>query len=388
MKTQIVTKVLMAVVVLSMGFAASSQGIDGKDVKKFQASLVYPIGSNGQNSPQISNDISFNLIAGYSGGVRSFELGGIYNVVDGSVNGAQISGFGNAVRGDVSGFQLAGFLNTNKGKLDGFQVGGFSNLIWDDVDGTQLAGFMNTAKGSVDGIQVAGFLNIATENVKGLQLAGFSNVANDTDGAQVSGFINRSGDLTGAQVAGFINKAREVRGVQLSVINIADSVITGTQVGLVNISKNGLLSPGLESDDVIPYGITFRSGQESFYTVLSIGLKQDEYWAIGAGLGSRLTFSQKSNVFLNPELRYQNLHKGKLKDYQNNNLVRLNFNIGYELNKHLYLTAGPSVNFFHTRNLDENGNPKINLVNSPALDEQSRGNNYQLWIGYNIGIGF
>ena len=268
------------------------------------------------------------------------------------------------------------------------QIGGFSNLIAGSVTGLQLAGFMNTAKGTVIGSQMSGFLNISRSNSKGLQLAGFSNILGGVQGAQVSGFLNKTEDVKGLQLAGFINKAKEVKGVQLSVINVADSVTSGTQVGLVNISKNGLLSPGLESDDVIPYGLTFRSGQDYFYTVLSIGVKEDEYWAIGAGFGSRLPLSKQAKAFVNPELRWQNLNKGKLKGYQNNNLVKLNLNVGYQLNNHLYLTAGPSVNFFHTTELDRNGNPKIDLVNNPSVDEQSRGNSYQVWIGYNIGISF
>jgi len=380
MKTQIVSKLIIAVAFLGMSFNASSQETSEKDARKFQVSFVYPIGSNGQNSDEISNDISFNLLAGYTGGVESFELGGFYNLVNGRVKGAQIAGFGNAVRGDVSGFQLAGFINTNKGMMNGFQIGGFSNLVLDDVDGIQLGGFLNTTKGSMEGSQLAGFLNIATDYSRGLQLAGFSNIADGTRGAQISGFMNRTGELGGVQVAGFTNKAKEVKGVQVGIVNIADTVTTGTQVGLVNISKNGILSPGLESDDVIPYGLTFRSGQDHFYTILSVGFKQDEYWALGAGFGSRLFFSDKSPAFLNPELRWQNLHKGKIKDMENNNLVRLNFNFGYELNKHLYLTAGPSVNFFHTTNLDGNGQPKLDLVNNPALNEQSSGNSYQLWM--------
>ena len=388
MKTQIVSKLIIAVLFLGTSFSVSSQDNSGKDSKKFQVSFVYPVGSNGQNSGQISNDFSFNVLAGYTGGVERFELGGIYNLVDGRVKGAQISGFGNAVRGDVNGFQLAGFLNTNKGMMEGVQIAGFSNLVLDDVEGIQIAGFLNTTRGSTDGLQLAGFLNIATFYSRGLQLAGFSNISGGTHGAQISGFVNRTGDLEGVQLAGFANRAKEVKGVQVGIVNIADSVSNGTQVGLVNISRNGILSPGLESDDVIPFGFAFRSGQEHFYTILSVGFKQDEYWALGAGVGSRLFFSDKSSAFLNPELRWQNLHKGKIRDMQNNNLVRLNFNFGYELSKHLYLTAGPSVNFFHTSNLDDNGHPRINLVNNPTLNERSSGNSYQLWIGYNIGIGF
>lgn len=386
MKTQKLSQLIYAALFLLISFSGISQEASEKDSKKLQVSFVYPVGSNGHKSGQVSNDISFNMIAGYTGGVEAFELGGIYNIVNGNVTGTQISGFGNAVRGHVHGFQLAGFINSNKDFTQGIQIAGFTNLVADDVKGFQLAGFMNGNKGSVVGTQISGFLNMASADVDGFQLAGFSNFSSDIKGSQISGFVNKSGNLRGFQLAGFVNMAKEVKGVQLSVINLADSVISGTQIGLVNLSRNGFISAGLESDDVIPYGVTFRSGQEQFYTVLTLGLKEDEYWAVGAGFGSRLYLGQESSFFINPELRWQNINKDRIKGYQNNNLVRFNANLGYQFNN-LYLTAGPTLNFYHTRKLNGEGQPVIDLANKTILDRQSSGNNFQLWMGYNVGMG-
>ena len=372
MKTQNRFYFTFYVLMLFASSTALAQEAAATKTRTAQVSFVHPIGSNGLQAGDISNRFSLNLIAGYSGGVKSFELGGIYNVTNGNVKGVQISGFGNATGGEVDGLQLAGFINTNR----------------EDVKGTQIAGFLNLVADPVRGVQVAGFSNL-TEYNRGFQLAGFNNHNKGTDGVQVAGFINTSGDVKGAQVAGFINKTGDLRGAQVGIINIADSVASGSQIGLVNISrKNGFISIGMESDDVMPYRVTFRSGRDYFYTVLTVGGKVDDYWSYGAGFGSRLFLSKNKTTFINPEARWSSIQKGKVQSSLNNHLVKLNMNLGYQVNQHLFLTAGPSVNFYFTNELDEFGNPVIDLANRPSVDELNSGRRYQVWMGYTIGIGF
>ncbi|MEP1095059.1 MAG: hypothetical protein ABJG78_08110 [Cyclobacteriaceae bacterium] len=352
---------------LLVSFAGSAQ--ESTYSKTYQFSLVPPIGSNGPLSGETSNKISLNLLAGYAHSVEAFELGGIYNIVKADVKGAQISGFGNTVGGEVHGFQLAGFFNTNKGYIEGAQVAGFINLTSDKVKGFQVGGFSNISAA-----------------IDGWQIAGFNNHTKETKGTQLAGFINTTGTLNGLQLAGFINVAKRVNGVQFGVVNVADSVESGVQFGLVNVSKNGFISPGMETDDVVPYRLVFRSGRERFYTVLSVGAKESEYWSYGAGFGSRLYLSEKRNLFVNPELRYHQINKGK--SVAENHLVKLNVNLGYQLFKHLYITSGPTVNFYTTKQLDQNGRPLIDIANNPSHDSQSGRSRYQLWVGYSIGIGF
>ena len=71
-----------------------------EDVRKrspFQVTFVTPIGTNGVSSPEILNEFSFNMLVGVNGGVDGFELGGLINIDNGPVSGAQISGFGNII---------------------------------------------------------------------------------------------------------------------------------------------------------------------------------------------------------------------------------------------------------------------------------------------------
>jgi len=328
-----------------------------QDASTFQLSLIYPISTNGKDSKDITHDFSLNLIAGYTEGINSLEIGGFYNLTKNHVRGVQIAGFGNTVRGDIDGVQVAGFINTGRANVAGTQVAGFSNL---------------------SGIN------------KGFQIAGFNNHSNGSSGAQVAGFINTSGDVKGAQVAGFINIAKDLKGAQIGVINIADSVASGAQVGLINIAKkNGFISLGLESNDVMPYYLAFRSGMDYFYTVLIAGIHpEDEYWSLGAGLGSRLFITNKKNVFVNPEARWEVINSGNISNDDFSYLTKLNLNLGYDFQQHFYLTAGPSLNYYVTDDLDENGQPSIELSSNHSVNRLHNNHRHQLWIGYNVGLGF
>ena len=355
----------------SIELRRNAQNVNYTDTRWFQASLVPSVGTNRKMSSQIKNRISLNLIAGYSYGVRGAEVGGVYNIAREEVRGVQIGGFGNTVGGEVHGFQAGGFINTSK----------------DFVNGAQLAGFFNLASDSVNGFQAAGFTNI-TRDMGGFQVAGFNNHTKKVSGVQTAGFINTTGELDGLQLAGFLNIAREVKGLQFSIINIADTVSSGLPFGLVSIvKKNGFVSPAIESDDVIPYRLAIRTGMDKFYTVLSGGIRPDEYWSFGVGFGSRLFFSEKKALYFNPETRWINLADGQLSE-SNSMLVRANLNLGYQLFKRLSITTGPAANLYIANNLDESNNPVIEIASSPIIDGLSGNTRLQFWVGYSFGIGF
>ncbi len=350
----------------------NAQNVNLVDTRMFQFSFIPSIGTNRKMSSQIKNKFSLNLIAGYAYGNRGVELGGFYNIDREEVRGVQIGGFGNTVGGEVHGLQMGGFVNTTK----------------DYVKGAQIAGFINVASDSVNGFQMGGFSNI-TREMKGWQIAGFNNHTKHMDGVQMSGFINTAGDMEGFQLTGFINIARQVRGLQLSVVNWADTVASGVPFGLLNIvKKGGLISPAIESDEVVPYRLSFRSGLDKFYSVLSVGLQPGDYWTYGAGFGSRFFPLNKKTFFINPELRWFNVAEDKIKENENNYLVRFNFNLGYQLFKHLSITTGPSFNYYFTNHLSERGRPIIDIAGKTVLDRSTARYRHQLWIGYTIGIGF
>lgn len=349
----------------------NAQNVNFVDSRPFQISLIPSIGTNRKMSSQIRNNFSLNLISGYGYGVRGVELGGVYNIDREEVRGVQIGGLGNAVGGEVHGLQAGGFMNTSK----------------DYVNGMQVAGFFNLASDSVNGFQASGFMNI-TRDMGGFQVAGFSNHTQEVTGLEVAGFINTSKVMDGVQVAGFINVTKVLRGLQIGVINIADSVESGGAIGLVNIvKKRGFISPAIETNDVVRYRFAMRTGVDKLYTILSAGITPNSHWTYGLGFGSRRFLSSNSNWYINPELYWINISEKSLKD-DDGMVVRLNVNVGNQLFKRLSITTGPSLNFYATRQLDELGNPLIDIASSPIMDKQSGFYRYQLWVGYSLGIGF
>lgn len=228
------------------------------DNRKVQVSLIPFIGTNRKLSGTTTNSFSFNVLAGYSGGVNGFEIGGLLNIDRRNVRGAQIGGIANIVGGNTGPFQMAGFFNLNSGSITGTQVAGFSNVVLDTLNGVQLAGFNNTLHGYMNGVQISGFNNTTTQNVDGFQLTGFANVAlknvelgqisgfanycNDVNGGQITGFVNfAKGDVNWGQIAGFANYGKSVKGLQIAGFgNISVNEVSGGQIaGTINYGKTG-----------------------------------------------------------------------------------------------------------------------------------------------------
>ncbi len=226
------------------------------DNRKIQVSLVPFIGTNRNLSGSVDNTLSLNVLAGYSGGVNGFEIGGLLNIVRRDVKGSQIAGVANLVGGSTNPFQLAGMFNLNGGSVTGTQIAGMSNVVLDTLNGVQIAGFNNTLHGYMNGVQISGFNNITTQNVDGVQLTGFANVAlkdvklgqvsgfanycQNVDGGQLTGFANvATGDVNWGQFAGFANYGNSVKGIQAAgFANVSQNEVTGGQLaGFANYGK-------------------------------------------------------------------------------------------------------------------------------------------------------
>ena len=340
------------------------------DRRLAQLSLVPGLGTNLKLGSQITNSFSMNMIAGYAYGVKGVEIGGVYNID----------------REEVKGFQVAGVGNTVGGEVKGVQVGGAINTTQDFVKGIQIAGVINVASDSVRGLQISGVSN-KTKQLRGLQIGGLSNHTRDMTGLTIAGAANTSRNLKGVQISGFVNTANRVRGMQLGVINIADSVDSGIQLGILNFSRNGLLSPLIYADEVQPFNAALRTGLNYFYTILSVGINPDEYWSYGMGFGSKLFLAKGKRVFLNPELENLNLQDANGSEGTYNMRIRFQLKLGYQLFKRLAFSGGPSINYLLTNDLDEAGNPVLDIANNPFYTRE--GSTFQqMWIGYSFGISF
>ncbi|MFY0627139.1 MAG: hypothetical protein JXR07_12640 [Reichenbachiella sp.] len=381
----------------------NAKNVSLEEVKPFQFSLVPMVGTNGSMSGQITNRFSINLLAGYSKGTTGLEVGGFYNIDRENVSMVQLAGFGNAVGGNTQGVQLAGFLNTNKGKTGGLQGAGFVNLVGGETQGAQLAGFVNYVADDFKGAQLAGFVNVAyeskaaqlagftnitTKNSSGTQLSGFTNVARNYKGAQISGFLNIGKNVSGFQGSAFLNISNNLKGAQLGLINIVDSLESGVTIGVINVVKNGLMEGAIETSDFMHALVSFRSGSNRLYSILSIGgqFKKRKLYSIGFGFGSKFKLYKK--LYSNLELSSHGLEE----DFTFNELNilnRFNLNIGYQFAKHLSITAGPVLNVYVTRMQNpETGEYGYDWGQSPMFETNDSGTNITGWLGFSAAIRF
>ncbi|MFL5808618.1 MAG: STN and carboxypeptidase regulatory-like domain-containing protein, partial [Flavisolibacter sp.] len=141
---------------------SSRQKIQSLNIKKFfttrpvQFSLAPGLSTHGNLSAQVVNNFSLNVFGGYNGGLKGFELGGLFNID----------------KTYVQYFQAAGLFNIVGGHVKGLQIAGISNTVLDSAHGIQVSGISNMVKGKFGGWQLSGIYNHVADTVRGLQLAG------------------------------------------------------------------------------------------------------------------------------------------------------------------------------------------------------------------------
>lgn len=378
--------------------------------RNFQFSFVPFVGTNGQMSGHVINDVSMNLIGGYSLGTRAFEMAGLFNAVRGEVSGVQVAGLFNANGGDQDGVQLSGFANLSGGKQRGMQVAGFANISSGSAEGVRMAGFANMATERVDGLALAGFANISTKDSRGFAASGFANVAaGSLDGMQITGFANIvSGNSKGMQVAGFANiTGRSHHGIQMAgFVNIADTV-KGMQIGLINLSRSikgipiGFFSfskTGYWGVDVGYHQagwieLQWRTGVDAFYTIFSGGLHPSEFatdfnpmrWSMGYGVGTYLPFGKKARLAI--ELSAHHISEGRM--FKNLSLdQRLLAALEINLSKQWMIYAGPQ---FHSYASEKAVGGAYNYAQVGWMDISNWQTDkflFENWLGWKVGLRF
>ena len=338
----------------------TARNVETEEQRFAQLSLFPFIGSNRFVSGLITNRLSLNLFAGYSGGLNGVELGGFLNVVRKEMKGLQAAGFGNIVGRNSHGVQLSGFFNWDAGSFNGLQATGFSNVVTDTIRGVQLAGFSNVLRGpmygtqisgfsnftsqNVDGIQASGFLNIALKDVKVAQLSGFANFSKGVGGLQTAGFMNiATGTTKGIQASGFLNYAHEVQGLQLSVFNFADTVSKGTPVGFLSFVRRGYHKLELTADELIPLNLTFKTGTTHFYNILTAGY-QTQILSAGYGFGTQFQLAKRLALSIDLTASYLADKQQLLRSYGSHFRLASTFDI--RIAKHFTVLLGPTLNAF------------------------------------------
>jgi hypothetical protein len=372
--------------------------------RPFQVSLIPGIGTQGKLSGQVVNNVSLNLLGGYTGGSEGLELGGlfninktrvaglqaagIFNIAGGPASGIQMAGVSNTVLNRTKGLQMAGVSNFTKGSFTGWQVSGFYNHATDSVAGAQISGAINFANHDVKGVQISGGINFAKGEVKGAQIAHAINFANrDVKGAQISGAINFGRrTVAGAQISGLMNYARRLKGVQIGLINICDSS-SGYSIGLINFVLKGYHKISISANETMDLNLALKSGNSKLYSIMAVSANtrtNEKAYSYGYGFGRECKIGKWFS--LNPELVVHHVYLGS---YEYGNVWgNLALQCNFKLLKFLTVFAGPSFNAFYSDQPAAMEGYKYQLpgpgYNTFRLwDDRTVG-----WIGYHVGVAF
>ena len=373
-----------------------------------QFTLITPIGSNGFKSSATTNNLSFNLLYGVSGGVHGFELGGLHNTTNGDMNGFQLAGLGNVTTGITKGVQFGGLYNVDINLTTGVQIAGITNVIKGPSKGAHFAGITNFVSNESWAFQAGGIANITPGGNHGFQLAGITNVnGKDGEGSQIAGLINVNYGKTskfqlaglinvstngthGIQIAGIANYTKRLHGFQLGLINVADTLEKGVPLGLISIVKHGYYAFEIEANDAFWVNATYKMGVPKLYNIFTVGFKKqdnNEMWGVGLGLGSLVPIGK--NWGLNFDLTATHINENEWCTEELNLLNRLKINAWYDLGK-IKLYGGPSLNV-HVSNLkNEEGQPGGNLIDPDmSFYHETHGETRTVvYPGFNLGIRF
>lgn len=371
--------------------------------KSVQISFLPFISTNKLLTANTANDISINILAGYTQEVRKFEVGGILNIVRKDVKSAQFSGVGNIVGGSFKGVQAAGIFNIVRDSLRGAQLAGIGNILEGSFTGLQSAGTFNICN-TFNGLQLSGILNFSTE-FAGAQIAGIFNKSRVSDGLQLSGIINTTRKIRGYQITGVANMTNYIKGTQVAgLLNIA-TCFDGYQIGTVNIAdtcdgipfgffsfvKKGYHKLEFSFDEMRVTGASFRTGVKLFHNIFSVGINpsfsRTSLWTYGYGLGTSIG---------NPDKTLWDIDLSSNRFIKDNNwssenvLYRFYTGIDWHISKKTSIAAGLTYNFLVTnRNETDFNNSISNLIPYTISNSNSGSNsNLKTWLGGRIAIRF
>jgi len=370
--------------------------------KRVQISFLPFISTNKLLTANTANDISFNVLAGYTQEVRKFEVGGILNIVRKDVKSAQFSGVGNIVGGSARGVQAAGTFNIVRGDVGKVQLGGVINIVGGSVKGLQMAGNINICN-TFEGAQIAGLFNYTSKFDgaqisgiwgesrvgDGLQLSGIMNTSKDFTGYQVAGITNISKTVDGNQIAGIVNIASYVDGNQIGFINIADSC-NGVPFGFISIVKKGYHKLEFSVDEMRFINVAYRTGVKYFHNNFLAGtstlFSNQQFWTLGYGLGTSL--GNESKVLWDFDISMNKFVKDG--NWSSTNaLYKFYTGVDWKLSRKSSIAFGISYNLLHT-NTNETGFNKslYELVPFTLSNSASGSSNLKSWIGAKVAIRF
>lgn len=349
------------------------------------------------------NKVSFNILIGYSKGVRAFEFGGLINIDNGDVKYTQIAGLSNIVNGNVKGVQMAGITNLNSGNTNAIQVAGITNANKGFFEGVSIAGISTIGNHGFKGISISGISNLEKEQFTGLQLAGITNIARSNFGLQIAGISNLTDTLHGLQIAGVVNYARKSQGLQVSglinkshymsgmqigLLNFADTT-SGIPVGLLSFVKKGVHQLEVSTDETQFVTVGFRTGVDKFHNIIFGGVNYSgsEIYSSGYGLGT--SFKIHPRLLLGADLSSQILFAKNSTAFNANTLNKLQIRLDTKIAPWLTISFGPVLNVQVSDMSDPLFKTNYSRVSPYSLySKTDQGFNMKMWVGAKLALKF
>ncbi|MBS3914467.1 MAG: hypothetical protein KG003_08205 [Bacteroidetes bacterium] len=348
-----------------------SLNLKRKLTKHWQVSFLPYLGTNGSMSGAVTNNISLNILGGYSGGIQGAEFGGIFNID----------------RDSSAGAQFAGVYNLTAGPFNGAQFGGVANNHFSEFRGAQFGGVLNTCSGNFTGFQAAGVMNFEKKLLRGTQAAGVINYTDRLQGTQIAGVINTANFVQGTQISGLVNRAHKLYGTQIGFINLVDTIY-GVQIGFLSFCKSGVHQVEYSYSDVLQHNATLRTGSRYFYNILTAGYHPypNEAYSAGYGIGCSIREGRKANLHV--EVVGNALYLGTFHDIPM--LTRISLYQELTLFKTVSVMFGPDLNFYYTTGTTgtyTNYKDPISYIKPIQSFDFNYGRKGIAWVGFHVGVG-
>lgn len=332
------------------------------------ADIVPFVGTSMRQGTTVERGMSFNLLGGITGGVRGFELAGVFNIDRYTLCGAQFAGTFNFVGEDASGAQFS-MANIVGGSMHGAQFAQ-ANIVGTDLKGAQF-GLLNLSGGFASGGQF-GLVNIAGDGLDGAQL-GLANIATG------------SGD--GAQIGLFNLTSEKMRGALVGLVNVAEDA--DAAVGLVNVIWNGRAQLDVWGTDagLVMAGVT--QGARVTHNLYGIGFRpmgDTPAFAWTFGLGVRVANLPWLTVDIDAVgygLLRKNPENGRA-DYAS--IQQLRIPVSLALVRGVWLFVAPSLSVSIA---DRDSHlQKLGLFGSERVTNDNAELNVRIWPGLSLGARF